>query len=66
MSDYQRWLKWAIRTARRQGWEVSRNGHVKFKSPEGQVVCASSSPRNGGQVRFNVERDLKRAGLELS
>jgi len=65
MSDYQRWLKRIVREAKRQGWEVFLNGHVKFRGPEGQTVCCSWSPRNGFQVQHSVRRDLQRAGLEV-
>jgi len=62
MTNYQRWLRDVSRLLERAGWEVTINGHHKFKSPSGQVVTCSSSPKTEGTFR-NVSRDLKRAGV---
>jgi hypothetical protein len=64
MTDYQKNLKQLIRVAKKQGWTVSRNGHVKFRGPEGQVVFCSASPRCS-RASINVTKDLQRAGLKL-
>jgi hypothetical protein len=64
MTDYQRWLKQVRRQAEAKGWQVTLNGHVKFRSPEGRTVTCSASPRDP-QTIYNVRRDLRRAGLAL-
>lgn len=63
MTEYQRWLKKVCKVARRQGWDVSRGKHTKFKSPDGKTVSCSLTPTNGYQVKFSVLRDLRRAGF---
>lgn len=66
MNDYHRWLKRLVSVARKQGWSVEQNRHVKLTSPEGRVVCCSVSPRNGTQVRLSVMRDLTRVGFDTT
>jgi len=63
MGEYRKWLKQTIRRARRQGWAVTNNGHVKFRSPDNKVVCCSASPKC--QDYKMVAKDLRRAGLDL-
>ncbi len=65
MTDYQRWIKRVRKQATTLGWEVSVNGHIKFRSPAGQVVVCSASPRNPHTIH-NVRRDLLRAGFDLA
>ena len=64
MSSYQRWLKDVSKQLERDGWAVTVNGHWKFRSPTGQVVCCSASPKNPLAFR-NVTRDLKRVGVTV-
>lgn len=64
-SDFRKRLKQTIRAARRAGWSVSVNGHVKFRGPAGQTVCCSWSP-SCPFAHDKILRDLKRAGLDLS
>lgn len=63
MSGYRRWLKEVMGLARKLGWTVTLNGHVKFRSPEGKTVVCSYSPRCP-QTHL-VARDLRKAGLAL-
>lgn len=65
MSTYKRWLKSLMKVAAKLGWLVLLNGHVKLKSPEGPVVCCSSSPTNPDETIWLVKRDLKRAGFPV-
>lgn len=55
-------MKEVIKAAERSGWTVQINGHYKFKSPEGKVVCCSYSP-SCPRTFWNVLRDLKRIGF---
>lgn len=65
VSDYQKRLKRVIRLAKSQGWTVTKNGHVKFKGPDGQVVCCSWSPRCP-YVFNKLCKELRLAGLDLA
>lgn len=59
MTDFRKWLKDMIRIAEKAGWTVTVNKHVKFKSPDGKIVCCSSTPRHHEAIHW-VRRDLKK------
>lgn len=61
--DYRRWLKDLVKVVERAGWKVTINGHVKFTSPEGRVICCAASPRS--DPRHSIRRDFRRAGLQI-
>ena len=62
---YQRWLRTALRTARKQGWVVAHNKHYKLRNPQtGAIVILSGSP-SCPYVQTKCTRDLLRAGLAL-
>ncbi len=65
MSDYRRWIKAVIKEVEKVGWSASINGHIKFKGPNGQVICCSFTPKNETQVMHSVRRDFKRIGVLL-
>lgn len=49
-----------------QGWVVThtRNGHVKYVSPDGEIVIGSATP-GGGRSTLNTRARLMRAGLRV-
>jgi len=53
-------------TLRREGWEVTqrRNGHMKAKSPEGNVVFISRTPSDWRALE-KIKRDLKHNGAHF-
>lgn len=46
-------------------WETTGGGHLKFTSPEGEIVFASATPRSARSFKDFV-CDLRRRGLEYS
>jgi predicted RNA binding protein YcfA (HicA-like mRNA interferase family) len=52
-----------VKTAKRAGWTVERasSGHVKFRSPSGQLVVGSFSGSARGAK--DLRAGLRRAGL---
>ena len=65
MTDFKRFLKSVAKQVKKAGWEVTLNGHYKFRGPNGEVICCSASPKNGSQVAHSVRRDFRRVGVEL-
>jgi len=65
MTDYQRWIHRVIKELEKLGWTVRKNGHIKFKSPDGKTIVCSYSPRSSFAIH-DVRRDFKRVGVELS
>jgi len=55
-----------VDAAQAQGWTVgpTKSGHLKFQSPTGAVVFASSSPSDWRASR-NLRTTLRRAGLSV-
>lgn len=49
-----------------QGWVVThtRNGHVKYQSPTGEIVIGSATP-GGARSTLNTRARLRRAGLQV-
>lgn len=54
------------RHAEAAGWsiELTRNNHLRWRSPDGAVVFSALSPSDRRAVR-NVEKELRRAGLSI-
>lgn len=54
------------RLANDQGWEIERtgSGHLRWVSPEGNVVSTSSTPSDEGIIK-TIRSDLARQGLIL-
>lgn len=50
-----------------QGWGVtiSGGGHLRFKSPDGALVFAPSTPSGGRRAVENTAAELRRKGLKL-
>ncbi len=65
MAGYRHWLKGVQKVACSQGWAVTQGKHVKFKSPEGRVVCCACTPRNPFRVQKDILCDLRREGLDI-
>ena len=63
MSDYKRWIRDMMKVAERAGWIVKTNGHIKFRSPDGQTIVCSVSPRNPTGAMLCARRLFKIAGL---
>jgi hypothetical protein len=64
MTDARKHLKTILRTARRQGYEVSQTKHWKIRSPSGDVVCCSASPSCPHALR-KIIKDLRGIGVVL-
>lgn len=52
--------------AERQGWVITRTGggHLKWKSPDGQVVITAATPDDSRGIA-NSKAFLRKAGLVL-
>lgn len=58
-------LKKLIRVAVRAGWECTPEyQRFRLKSPQGHVIMATNAPRSN-TAAFNLQRDLRRAGLQI-
>lgn len=59
-------LRILVRRLRRQGWtaEITKGGHRRFTSPEGEVVFGPFSPSDHRAIRNMVAR-LRRAGARI-
>lgn len=59
-------LRQLARRAQAQGWVLTRtrNGHVRWVSPAGQVSFSGSTPGTGGRALANQRAILRRHGLE--
>jgi predicted RNA binding protein YcfA (HicA-like mRNA interferase family) len=55
-----------VKVARAQGWEVTptRNGHLRFRSPDGAMIFGPSTPSEYRGVKNKIA-DLRRAGLVI-
>lgn len=55
-----------LKKARADGWEITRtrNNHIKWRSPKGQVVIHSSSPSDHNADK-NFLSQLRNAGLDV-
>lgn len=53
--------------ATEQGWEVEKTngGHLRFRSPTGDIVFSPSTPRRGLRSVENTKAELRRKGLDL-
>lgn len=60
-------LRPLVAAAVEQGWDVSISGggHLRFKSPNGAIVFAPSTPRGGKRSIENTVAELRRKGLNL-
>jgi hypothetical protein len=59
-------IKALVRLAQERGWSVTdtRNGHLKFQSPDGDIVFGPSTPSDWRSVK-NMKAHLRRAGLPI-
>ena len=55
-----------LKKARAKGWKVTRtrNNHIKWKSPKGEVVIHSGSPSDHNADK-NFVAQLRNAGLDV-
>lgn len=59
MRDGRKNIKQYIKELERDGWTVEVNGHIKVRSPEGQLFTCSSSPKGPYAVE-QLKRDIRR------
>lgn len=61
-------LKPLMRAAKRQGWDVvtTRNGRIKWISPEGGLPYFSASTPSDRRAIHNITSDLGKRGLKTS
>jgi len=59
-------MKQLVKKARAQGWEVTptRNGHIRFRSPDGHLIFGASTPSEYRGMKNKIA-DLRRAGLKV-
>jgi hypothetical protein len=46
-------------------WRFTGNGHIRITSPEGVGISMAATPRNGYRSARNLQRDLRRAGVDV-
>jgi hypothetical protein len=58
-------LKELMAIAKRQGWAIVINKHIKWQAPNGNIYFSSQSPSDYRALR-NIKRDLSLRGLKIN
>jgi len=47
-------------------WRFTGNGHIRITSPDGEWgISMAATPRNGYRSARNLQRDLRKAGVDV-
>lgn len=58
-------LRELVDVARRQGWRVERNNHIKFYAPDGHTIVVAACTESDVRAIHNTKARLRRAGLHV-
>lgn len=64
MNHLRKELKDLMSIAKKQGWGIVINKHIRWEPPQGDLYFSSRSPSDW-RVLKNIRRDLKNRGLKI-